>query len=123
MDFAGELGEEPRSFDLLISLYAGFVSKNCKKYLKEGGILIANNSHGDAPLAYLDKSFRFVGVLDRNGDKFTYSNNALKSYFVPKASRRIEKKEIQKTMKGPAFQKTAYAYVFQKTSKDKFDAL
>ena len=41
--------EEPEeSFDLLISQYAGFVSEATKRYLRRGGILVANNSHGDA---------------------------------------------------------------------------
>jgi len=42
---------EEKSFDLLISQYAGFISRACKRYLKIGGILVVNNSHGDASMA------------------------------------------------------------------------
>jgi hypothetical protein len=46
-------------YDLLLSQYAGFVSEKCKKYLRKGGILVANNSHGDASLASIEADFRF----------------------------------------------------------------
>ena len=63
-DFSVKLDEEDNYFDLLISLYAGFISKYCQRYLKKGGILLANNSHGDAPLAYIDENFEFIGVIN-----------------------------------------------------------
>ena len=37
---------EDRSVDLLISQYAGIISQPCKRYLKPGGYLLVNNSHG-----------------------------------------------------------------------------
>ena len=40
-------------FDVLISQYAGFISKYCTRYLKVGGFLLVNNSHGDAGMADL----------------------------------------------------------------------
>ena len=52
--YEADLPEPNGSFDLLISLYAGFISKPCKRYLKRGGILAVNNSHGDAGLASID---------------------------------------------------------------------
>ena len=36
--------------DVLLSQYAGFISEPCKGYLRAGGVLVANNSHGDARL-------------------------------------------------------------------------
>ena len=109
-----ELKEDLNSFDLLISLHAGFISRCCQKYLEKDGILIANNSHGDAPLAFLDKRFDFVGVVNRRGVKFTYNNDNLESYFIPKSGTKLNKREIEKTMRGPAYTKTAYVYVFRK---------
>lgn len=37
--------------DLIISQYAGFVGQATKRYLKTGGILLCNDSHGDATMA------------------------------------------------------------------------
>ncbi len=113
-DFSGGFEEKKSSFDILISLYAGFISKFCGEYLKKGGILVANNSHGDAPLAYLDERFEFIGVVLRNGNRFRYSEEALDSYFIPKGNKMIDEKTIEKTMKGPAYSKDAYVYVFRK---------
>jgi hypothetical protein len=114
-DFSEGLKEKKGSFDILISLYAGFISKYCGEYLKKGGIFLANNSHGDAPLAYLDERFELIGVVKRNGNRFRYSEKELESYLVPKGKMKIEKETIEKTMKGPAYTNVAYAYVFRKT--------
>jgi hypothetical protein len=114
-DFSKGFQEENSSFDILISLYAGFISKHCGKYLRRGGILLANNSHGDAPLAYLDERFELIGVVKRNGNRFSYSKKELDMYFIPKGKKPIEKEIIEKTMKGPEYTKDAYAYVFRKT--------
>jgi hypothetical protein len=113
-DFTKGLPEEEESFDLLISLYAGFISYYCKKHLKPGGILVANNSHGDSSLAYLDNDFTFIGVVKRSGEKFTYSDQNLDSYFQTKSGSPIDQESIILSMKGPGFTKTVYAYVFKK---------
>ena len=113
-DFSEGFPEKKGSFDLLISLYSGFISKYCGAYVMKGGILLANNSHGDAPLAYLDERFEFIGVVKRYGNRFSYSENDLDSYFIPKDKKPFDAETIEKTMKGPAYTKPAYAYVFKK---------
>jgi hypothetical protein len=118
-DFSKDFQEEIGSFDLLISLYAGFVSKYCGKYLKKGGILLANNSHGDAPLVNMDERFDFVGVVKRSDDRFSYSEDALDSYFIPKGTKQFDTETIEKTMRGPVYSKTAYAYVFRKREQER----
>lgn len=116
-DFTKGFPEEENSFDLLISLYSGFVSKHCKKYLKKGGILIANNSHGDSSLAYLDLSFKFIGAIKRRGNNFKFTDQYLDSYFITKNGKPIDKNKIENTMRGAGFKKTGYAYVFTKNKK------
>jgi hypothetical protein len=54
-DYTEDIGEPIDSFDLLISQYAGFVSQHCKRYLKVSGLLLVNNSHGDASMSSIDK--------------------------------------------------------------------
>eukprot|EP00892_Ulva_mutabilis_P006475 jgi/Ulvmu1/419/UM001_0426.1 len=41
-------------FDLLVSLYAGFISEYRTRCLKIGGSLLVNPSHGDAAMASID---------------------------------------------------------------------
>lgn len=113
-DFTNMINEKAVSFDLLISLYSGFISKHCKKYLKKSGVLIVNNSHGDASLAYLDKSFKLIGVTKRYGNHFKISEKDLNIYFKTKTGKPIDMGKIEKTMRGPGFIKIAYAYIFKK---------
>lgn len=113
-DFSKGFDESIASFDLLISLYAGFISKFCHRFLKKDGILLANNSHGDAPLAYLDRRFEFLAVIKRRGCNFRIDSMNLDAYFHTKSGKKIDKKHILATMKGPLYTKTAYAYIFRK---------
>ena len=53
----GSLALDEAGFDLLISLYAGFISEACGHLLRIGGVLLVNASHGDAALAALDPRF------------------------------------------------------------------
>ena len=100
------------SFDLLVSQYAGFVSQYCKRYLKIGGWLLANNSHGDAGMAHLDGDYELVGVVNRRSDKFSFSANKLEQYFVPKKDVPVTKEYLEKIKRGIGYQKSAFAYVF-----------
>lgn len=107
--------EQLESFDLLISQYAGFVSQCCKKYLKPGGLLVANNSHGDASMASIDKSFEFIGVIYNSNKLYRFTRRNLDKYFIPKKKTvKITKEYLEKTMKGIGYTKTASAYLFKK---------
>jgi hypothetical protein len=103
-----------REFDLLISQYAGFVSQYSKKHLRIGGLLLVNNSHGDASMASIDDSYNLVSVINKRGDKYTLSEMDLDSYFVPKKSLEITKEYIEKIGRGIGYTKSPAAYVFKR---------
>lgn len=113
-DYTKNLPEDSESFDLLISQYAGFISKACKQYLKSGGILAANNSHGDASLAHLDPDFEFIGVINRRNDKFRFSEDNLNAYFIPKKNIEITSEYIENLGRGIGYTKTVFIYIFRK---------
>ncbi len=117
-DYTKDFGEQEESFDLLISQYAGFISQAGKKYLKIGGILVANNSHGDASMAMLDPDYEFIGVYNRRSDtKYTISAENLDTYFIPKKSDLIITKEyLEKTQRGVGYTKTPSGYLFKRIS-------
>lgn len=71
------LSVENESFDLLISSNAGGVSVDCKKYLKSGGYLLANNGHSDADNAMNDSDYEYIGYykFNTNKDKVTLVMN------------------------------------------------
>lgn len=113
-DFSKELPEAAQSFDLLLSFYAGFISEYCTRYLRPRGILVANNSHGDAPLAYLNPHYRLIGVVSRRAEQFKLTFENLDAYFVTKSGNPLDKAEILTSMRGPRYTKAPYAYIFQK---------
>lgn len=117
-DYNLDFGEEVENFDLLISLYAGFVSQVCKKYLKQDGILLVNNSHGDASMAYLDSDYEFSAVIYRSNRQYRLTYKNLNKYFIPKKpDLQITKEYIKKIGRGIGYTKSASAYVFTKVAK------
>ena len=102
--------------DLIISQFAGFVGHATKKYLQEGGILLANDSHGDATLAYLDDDYEFIGAIDSH-NRIESSN--LEKYFRFSREREIDIEKVMKTMKGPKYKYQACNYIFRLRSDSK----
>jgi len=102
------------SSDLLISLYAGFISKYCKALLKRNGLLIANNSHGDASMAQLDNDFTFVGIINYQNKKYYLKTDNLEEYFIPKKNITVTKELLEKTNRGVGYIKSANYYLFRK---------
>jgi len=114
MDYAKDLPLAGETFDLLISQWAGPISQTCKEYLKPGGILLANNSHADAGLAYLDPDYEFVAVVKANKGRFSISEKNLPEYFIPKKAQKISLESLIGSGKGIAYTKTASSYLFRK---------
>lgn len=113
-DFTKPLPLEDSSFDILVSLYAGFISQHCKRKLKMGGILVANNSHGDSSIAFTDQDYELIAVIKRKGKKFSLTSEGLDSYFRKKNGSPIDTSKVLDKMVGEAFTKAAYAYVFKR---------
>ena len=111
-DYAEPLPEADASFDLLVSQYGGFVSRACRRYLRPGGHLVANNSHGDASMAALDPDYELVAVYRRRGERFSFTRDELDSYMVPKRGAVPRRAELERTMRGPAFTRPVAGYVF-----------
>jgi hypothetical protein len=100
-----------KKVDLIISQYAGFVGQTTKMYLKEDGILLCNDSHGDATLAFFDDDFEFIGVIDSNNIIIT---SELEKYFKFARERNVDIKKVYKTMKGPKYKYQAKNYLFKR---------
>ena len=113
-DYRNGFDEPFETFDLLISQYAGFVGQHCKPYLKTGGFLLANNSHGDAGMAAIDDDYRLKAVFSVRSGKHRISEKNLDEYFVPKSQIQITRDYLEKLQKGIGYKKTAGVYLFQK---------
>jgi len=112
--YESEFEEPEKSFDLLISLYAGFISKPCRRYLRVGGILAANNSHGDAGLASINPDYQLIGVVQGRGDRLRVVEDGLDDYFKPRKETRVTEELLRRLNRGIAYTKTAPAYLFRR---------
>jgi len=113
-DYQEKVSEPTNRFDLLISQYAGFVSQHCKSYLKLGGLLLVNDSHGDASMAYLDNDYQLSASVQQTKAEYQISKKNLESYFIPKAATPITKVQLKKTQRGVTYTKSATAYLFKR---------
>ncbi len=75
-------GDLAGSFDLLISLNAGFISQHCARFLKPGGCLLANNGHYDANRAFVDPRYRVIAALEDGALTFGTSQPGFSPYFT-----------------------------------------
>lgn len=112
-DYREEIPELLGRFDLLISQYAGFVSQHGKRYLRPGGYLLANNSHGDASMASIDADFQLVAVVKGKEGSYRLSDEDLASYMVPKKPVEITRELLEERQRGIGYTKAASMYVFQ----------
>ncbi|GEK91831.1 hypothetical protein [Alkalibacterium kapii] len=97
--------------DLIISHYAGFVGQDTKKLLKVGGILLANDSHGDASLARFDEAFELIGTINSRDE---IQENHLENYFKLPKDQTADLEEVKAKMKGLKYKSRAENYLFRK---------
>jgi hypothetical protein len=102
------------SFDLLISQWAGPVSQACKLYLKVGGLLLVNDSHGDASLASLDDDYELVATVVARPGKYSLNDEHLDSFFVPKGNTQPSKEAVLAVNRGLAYQRKPPGYIFER---------
>jgi hypothetical protein len=115
-DYRGPLGLADESFDLLVSLYAGFVSEHCTRYLRVGGHLLVNPSHGDAAMASIDQRYRLVAVVKSGGaNAYRIDTEDLDTYFVPKKPQPITVERLHELGRGIGYTKSPFAYLFERS--------
>lgn len=113
-DYSKEIPEKDKSFDLLISQFAGFVSQSGKRFLKTGGWLLVNNSHGDASMAHLDADYRLMAVISGSPHRPRWVTNNLEIYFIPRRGSHPTMHEVLESQKGVGYKNSAIYYVFEK---------
>jgi len=114
-DFHSPLPEPDAHFDLLISQFSGLISQGCAQYLRVGGHLLANDSHGDAGVAHLDPRYALVATLEPGPDGWVLSEDDLDTFFVPRRAsdpRTIE--GLRAHGKGLKYTRMASQYLFQR---------
>lgn len=115
-DYKSPLPVNEGEFDLLISQYAGFISRACRQYLKMGGKLVVNNSHKDASMASISPDYEFIAVINKQGNNFKHSTQNLEKYFIPKKDVEITEEFLEKHKRGVGYTKTTTGYIFKRIS-------
>lgn len=115
VDYQAGFDEPEENVDLLVSLFAGLVSRHSKRYLKRGGLLLVNDSHGDASLASIDPDFQLIAVGNQTDGKYTLTDAYLDTYFVARADGTILTAEwVDKHLRGFKFRRMADVYLFRR---------
>ena len=91
-----------QSFDLLISLYAGLISEYFTDFLKVGGHLLVNPSHGDAALASLDERYRLAGVVEAQAGDYSIIQADLETFLQSKKGVEVTRELLFSTNRGVA---------------------
>ena len=115
-DYSKDLGLESDAFDVLVSLYAGFVSEACTDYLRVGGVLLVAPSHGDAALASIDPRYELSGVVTSRSGNYRVRTDALDTYLISKAETTITREYLHERGRGIAYTKSPFAYLFTRIS-------
>ena len=113
-DYTGGLCLDETTFDVLVSLYAGFVSEHCTRHLKVGGVLLVNSSHGDAAMASIDDRYRLVGAVLARSGTYRLATGDLDRYLVPKRDVDITVESLHESGRGVAYTRPAFAYLFER---------
>lgn len=107
-----DLGQE---FDLLISLYAGFISEHCTQHLKVGGTLLVNPSHGDTAMASIDPRYELTGVISTRAGQYGVDRTNLDTYLIPKKPTAVTADSLHRSGRGIGYTKPRFAYMFTRT--------
>ena len=116
-DYTTDLGLAPESFDLLVSLYAGFVSEACTEYLRVGGVLLVAPSHGDTAMASIDSRYELSGVVTSRSGNYQVRTDNLDTYLTPKnTATDITPEYLHAHRRGIPYTKSPFAYLFTRTN-------
>lgn len=113
-DYRDDLGLTDGSFDLLVSLYAGFVSELCTRYLRVGGFLLADPSHGDAAMASIDDRYGLAAVVTSGTRGYGVDDRDLGTYLVPKKPQPVTVEGLHDLGRGIAYTRSPFAYLFER---------
>lgn len=115
-DYQDDLGLADQSFDLLVSLSAGFISEACTRHLRVGGTLLVNGSHGDASLASIDDRYRLVGIVSSRDGQYGVTRSDLDQYLIPKKEQEITAERLHELGRGIGYTRTPFAYLFERVA-------
>ena len=115
-DYTDTLDLPGEHFDLLVSLYAGFISEHCTENLRIGGTLVVNPSHGDAAMASIDPRYVLSGVIISRAGAYRVDTADLDGYLIPKKPQTVTAESLHQARRGIGYTKSPFAYLFTRVS-------
>ena len=115
-DYSDPLDLDESEFDLLISLYAGFVSEACTHHLRVGGTLLVNPSHGDAAMASIDPRYRLRAVVTSRSESYAVDDRDIDDFLVPKRDVVVTRESLHASGRGVAYTRSPFAYLFERVT-------
>lgn len=82
-DYTAPLPLADASFDVLLALSSGHVARGCSRYLRPGGILLADDKLGDARRAARVPELELEAVIDERRGKVWIAEDDLAGYLAP----------------------------------------
>lgn len=113
-DYTTRISLPEQSVDLLVSLYAGFISEHCTQFLRIGGTLLVNGSHGDAAMASIDPRYELSGVVVAEGGDYRVVDSELDDHLIPKKPRAITVEGLHQSGRGIQYTRSPFAYLFKR---------
>lgn len=113
-DYRNDFDLADLSVGLLVSLYAGFVSEQCTRYLRSEGWLLVNPSHGDVAMASISPEYSLAAVATARSGRYTISGRDLDSYLIPKRATTVTPDLLHQSGRGIAYTRSPFAYLFQR---------
>ncbi|MEZ5382918.1 MAG: class I SAM-dependent methyltransferase [Microthrixaceae bacterium] len=115
-DYTGRLDLPEEHFDLLVSLYGGFISEHCTQHLRIGGTLLVNASHGDAAMASIDPRYRLSGTIHARSGGYRVDTSQLDTYLIPKKPQVVTRESLHEAGRGIGYTRSPFAYLFTRVS-------
>jgi hypothetical protein len=113
-DFTGPLPFPDRSFDLLLALGAGGVTRSCWRYVRAGGFVLTDDHEGDALDAHGVSGLRLVAVFVRRGRTLGLEEPPGEGLLVPKLPAPGRLARGPRRAGRPAYVREAEAYLFER---------
>ncbi len=115
-DYTSPLDLPAEHFDLLVSLYAGFISEHCTGHLKIGGTLLVNPSHGDVAMASIDERYELRGAVISQSCNYRVETTDLDTYLIPKKAQEVTVDLLHGSRRGVSYTRSPFAYLFTKVA-------
>lgn len=115
-DYSAALDLPDAHYDLLVSLYAGFVSEHCSQHVCLGGTLLVNPSHGDAAMASIDPRYELSGAIISSRGAYRVDRTDLENRLIPRKPQAITVEQLHESCRGIAYTNPAFAYLFTRVA-------